>query len=189
MNESNKQRLIILSDLWGAEKSDWIKYYTSILERYFEIKFYDSCVLGDVSKEKYSEEKLHHQFVNGGMEKAVQNLLEKEKENIIILCFSIGGLIAWKAGNSGLKIQNLFAISSTRLRYETQKPFAKIELIYGEEDAYKPKKDWFEKFGIKMNFLAREGHDLYKKKEIAEKICKMIVQKVFNYKLQLWKIE
>ena len=180
MNENNKERLIILSDLWGAEKADWIEYYTSVFENIFEVKFYDSCVLGDVSKEEYSEEKLHHQFVNGGIEKAVENLLKKEKENITILGFSIGGTIAWKAGNSGLKMQNLFAISSTRLRYETQKPCAKTELIYGEDDAYKPKKEWFEKLEINMNFLAHENHQFYKKKEIAEVICKMIVQKVFN---------
>ncbi|MBF8456270.1 alpha/beta hydrolase [Kaistella sp. G5-32] len=180
MNENNKERLIILSDLWGAEKADWIEYYTSVLENNFEVNFYDSCVLGEVSKREYSEEKLHHQFVNGGIEKAVENLLKKEKENIIILGFSIGGLIAWKAGNSGLKMQNLFAISSTRLRYETLKPPTKIELIYGEDDAYKPKTEWFEKLEINMNILAREDHELYKKKEIAEVICKVIIQKVFN---------
>lgn len=180
MDGKKKQRLIILSDLWGAKKLDWIEYYASILEKYFEIKFYDSCVLGDVSKEEYLEEKLHHQFVNGGIEKAVENLLKKETGNIIILGFSIGGSIAWKAGNLGLKIQNLFAISSTRLRYEIQKPSAKIELIYGENDAYKPGSDWFEKLKINVNFLPHEDHELYKKKEIAEDICKMIVQQVIN---------
>ena len=66
MNKKNKQRIIILSDLWGEEKSDWIVHYISILEKYFEVKYYDSCILGGVDKSDYSEESLHHQFVTGG---------------------------------------------------------------------------------------------------------------------------
>jgi len=175
MHKNNKQRIIILSDLWGKEKSDWVTYYTSILEDHFEVKYYDSCVLGEIDKSEVTKEKLHDQFVSGGIAKAVKKLLQEEKENIIVLGFSIGGTIAWKACNSGLKAQSLFAISSTRLRYETQKPYGRIELIYGEEDAYKPENYWFEKLKIKRNFYHQEGHELYKKKELAAKICEMII--------------
>ncbi len=176
MNKNNRQRLIILSDLWGKEKSDWVTYYTSLLEDCFEVKYYDSCVLGNVDKSAYSEEKLHNQFVDGGIAKAVKNMLKEEKENSIVLGFSIGGYIAWKACNSGLKMQRLIAISSTRLRFETQKPLGAIALIYGEDDANKPDNNWFEKLGLKMNFYKNEGHELYKKKEIAEEICKIIIK-------------
>ncbi|HEY9168994.1 MAG TPA: alpha/beta hydrolase [Lutibacter sp.] len=176
MNKSNKQRLIILSDIWGKGKSDWSTYYTSILEDYYEVKYYDSCVLGDIDKSEYSEEKLHNQFVDGGITKAVKNMLKEEKENSIVLGFSIGGYIAWKACNSGLKTQRLIVISSTRLRFETQKPLDAIELIYGEEDANKPDNNWFRKLGLKAKIYKNEDHELYKKKEIAEKICKMIIK-------------
>ncbi len=178
MNKHDKQRIIILSDLWGEEKSEWLIYYTSILEKYFDVKYYDSCVLGGIDKSEYSVEELHHQFITGGIAKAVENILkeEKGKENILVLGFSIGGYIAWKAGNSGLKMQCLYAISSTRLRYETQKPSGTIELIYGEEDADKPDNNWFEKLGIRTNFYKHEGHELYTKKEIAGNICNRIVE-------------
>lgn len=175
MQNKKKQRLIILSDLWGKEKSNWVTYYTSILKDHFDVKYYDSCVLGEIDTSEVTEEKLHDQFVSGGIARAAKNLLQEEKENIIVLGFSIGGTIAWKACNSGLKAQSLFAISSTRLRYETQKPSGKIELIYGEDDAYKPSNSWFEILAIKKNFYNQEGHELYKKKEMAERICKMLI--------------
>lgn len=115
MGTNNKQRIIILSDLWGKEKSDWVTYYNSLLEDCFDVKYYDSCVLGGVDKSECSEEKLHNQFVTGGMAKTIENILKEEKENSIVLGFSIGGYIAWKGCNSGLKTQRLVAISSTRL--------------------------------------------------------------------------
>ncbi len=176
MNINKKQRLIILSDLWGKEKSDWIIHYTSLLKNHFDVKYYDSVVLGEIDKSEVVERKLHDQFVNGGIDKAVQNFLQEEKESTIILGFSIGGTIAWKACKSGLKSQRLIAISSTRLRYETQKPSGVIELIYGKKDTYKPDNDWFELLGIRRKFFNQEGHEFYKKEEIAQKICKMMIQ-------------
>ena len=173
-----KPRLLILSDLWGNEKSDWIIYYTSILENYFELKYYDCCDLGTIDKSSYSEESLHHQFLNGGIEKAVANLLQEEKEFISVLAFSIGGLIAWKAGLSDLKIQNLYAISSTRLRYEIEKPAGTIELFFGENDIYKPNRAWFKKLALQENFFSNQGHELYKQKDFADRICKIIVEQI-----------
>ena len=80
---TTKQRLLILSDLWGKEKSDWITYYTSILVNHFELEYYDSCDLGTINKSDYSEENLHNQFINGGIEKAVVQLVKKEKVSLI----------------------------------------------------------------------------------------------------------
>ncbi|MFD2909701.1 alpha/beta hydrolase [Flavobacterium ardleyense] len=175
MNENKKPKLLLLSDLWGKEKSDWVSFYTDILEQHFDIKYYDCCELGNIDKTNYSEEALHNQFINGGIEKAVEKLLQEETQAVTILGFSIGGLIGWKAGNSGLKIENLFAISSTRLRYETQKPLAHIELFYGEIDIFKPKSEWFEKFDLKENLFENENHEFYQKKEIAGIICDKII--------------
>ena len=177
---TTKQRLLILSDLWGKEKSDWITYYTSILENHFELEYYDSCDLGTIDKSDYSEENLHHQYINGGIEKAVVQLVKKEKGLVSVLGFSIGGLIAWKAGLSGLKIQNLYAVSSTRLRYETEKPLGTIELFYGKNDNYKPDRTWFEKLNLKEHFIKNKEHELYKDKEIAESICKLIMEQISN---------
>ncbi|MGV8945504.1 MAG: alpha/beta hydrolase [Lutibacter sp.] len=177
-NKNNNQKIILLSDLWGKEKSDWITYYTTVLEKYFNVKYYDSCDLGNIDKSDYLEEKLHNQFVNGGISRAVESILQKEKEPITVIGFSIGGLIAWKACLSGLKVQNLFAISSTRLRYETLKPSGKIELFYGEVDAYKPDSNWFHKMKIKENLYKNEDHEFYRKEEIAKEICSLIMEQI-----------
>ena len=159
-----KPRLLLISDLWGKEKSDWISYYTSILLNNFELEYYDSCDLGSIDTSDYLQENLHHQFVNGGIEKAVAQLIKEEKGFVNVLGFSIGGLIAWKAGLSGLKIQKLFAISSTRLRYENLKPLGTIQLFYGENDNYKPDSNWFKNLHIKESY--------FKNEEVRKAVCR-----------------
>ena len=178
MNANKKPRLLLLSDLWGKEKSDWISFYTEILEQHFELKYYDCCELGNIDKSIYSEENLHQQFVNGGIEIAVEKLSQEETATINILGFSIGGLIAWQAGNSGLKIENLIAISSTRLRYETQKPSAMITLYFGKNDKFKPDDNWFDNLDLKENLFPNENHEFYQKKEIAAIICNQIIEQL-----------
>ena len=132
--KNNRQRIILLSDLWGKEKSDWIAYYTAVLEKYFDVKYYDCCDLGNIDKSDYSEENLHHQFVDGGIARAVESLLQKEKEFIHVLGFSIGGYIAWKACLSGLKTQSLFAISSgsSASTYNAASPQTSGRLVLSE---------------------------------------------------------
>jgi hypothetical protein len=172
------ERLIILSDLWGKEKSDWINHYSKVLDNYLEVEFYDCCALGSIDKIEYSKDKLHQQFINGGIERAIETLKQKEKGIINALGFSVGGYIAWKAGLSGLKIQRLFAISSTRLRYENKKPSGVIELHYGEDDKFKPDREWFHKLEIEESLYKDEGHDFYRKKEIAEYVCNKIIKHI-----------
>ncbi|MEM0575920.1 alpha/beta hydrolase [Flavobacterium polysaccharolyticum] len=150
-----KPRLIILSDLWGKEKSDWVSDYVEQLKDKFEIQFYDCCELGAIDSTNYTEESLHIQFVNGGIEKVIENLLEAEKNQIDILAFSVGGTIAWKAALKGLDIRNLFAVSSTRLRFEEDIPNGVIKLYYGENDINKPSNNWFEKHSINFEIIKK----------------------------------
>ena len=102
-------------------------------------------------------------------------MINKEIVLVSVLGFSSGGLIAWKAGLTDLKIQNLYAVSSTRLRYETDKPLGTIDLFYGKHDNYKPDNNWFEKLELKEYNFENEEHELYKNKAIAQSICKIIV--------------
>ena len=168
MNENNKPRIILLSDMWGNIKSSWISNYITILEKYYDVKYYDSCDLGGIDK-------------NDSSEKAVENLLQKEKGSVSILGFSMGGFIGWKASLSDLKCQNLFAISSTRLRYETLKPSGKINLFYGENDMSKPDIDWFNALELKENIYKSEKHELYKKEKIVTDICKLIIHEYYPF--------
>ena len=173
----SKPRLLLLSDIWGKANADWIQYYLRKLSDDFDVHYYDVCELAGVDTTNYTAENLHAQFVNGGIEKAVTCLIEIEKKSAIVLGFSIGGLIAWKAALSGLSISHLFAISSTRLRYETQKPSSVISLFYGGLDPFSPDESWMEQMQIQAISFEEEAHELYRKQEIAHLICAEIVLK------------
>lgn len=169
-----KRRLIILSDLWGVEKAQWIKYYEENLSDDFDIQYYDCCQLGNIDKSDYTQDSLHQQFVAGGIDTAVNNLVGKEKHNITVLAFSVGGTIAWKAAMNGLKVDQLYCVSATRLRYETEKPNCPIKLYFGEKDNYKPAGQWFDNFNISFELIPEKGHDLYQEESSATLICKEI---------------
>ena len=170
-----KPRLIILSDLWGKEKSDWVSYYVEQLKDKFEIQFYDCCELGAIDKTNYTEASLHLQFVNGGIETGIENLLEAEKKQIDVLAFSIGGTIAWKAALRGLDVRNLVATSSTRLRYEEDIPSGVIKLYYGENDSNTPSSNWFAKHAINYKIIKNMGHNFYTQNEFVASICNEIL--------------
>ena len=165
-------KLIVLTDLWGAEKFDWFVNYQEQLK--VATVIYDSCKLANVDTVVYEELNLHKQFVSGGVDKAVSKLVEKEKDQVNILAFSIGGTIAWKAILKGLKVNNLFAVSATRLRYETEKPNCNIHLFYGEEDVFKPNEKWFQQLDIVKKEIKNKGHEMYKEKAFSNTIVPMI---------------
>ncbi len=173
-----KPKLIILSDLWGRKESTWIAYYVDILEKHFAITYYDCCELGGVDMLDYNEESLHSQFISGGIEKAIENLCHLERYPVSILGFSIGGYIAWKAALAGLKTQQIVAISSTRLRKETEKPNSNITLFFGENDPYQPTAKWFQEFKIKKKLITGEGHDFYTNPAFAELLSNEIIKRI-----------
>ena len=170
-----KNRLIILSDLWGKEKSKWISHYLEQLQHDFTIQYYDCCSLGHIDKSDYTQENLHTQFVNGGIERAVQNLIQLETDKTDILAFSIGGAIAWKYGVETGNIKTLYSISATRLRHESRKPYGKIMLFYGDQDYYAPDKNWFYTMNIKPQILKNKKHEVYTEKQFSKLFCKEII--------------
>ncbi len=170
-----KPRLIIISDLWGLENSGWINLYFEILIARFEIQLYDSCKLANISFVDKIENQLHDEFINGGIDLAVENLLNLEKGNISVLAFSIGGTIAWKAGLKGLKIVNFTAISSTRLRFESTNPDCKIQLYFGENDEDKPVGMWAKNLSVDYEIVENEGHEMYKIHDFALKVCSGLI--------------
>ena len=169
-----KPRLLLISDLWGNEKSEWIKNYINNLNSSFKIQFYDSCDLGNVDTSDYREKNLHRQFVNGGINTALERLLVLEKEKVNVLAFSIGGTIAWKAALLGLKTDRFYAISSTRLRYETEKPNCHTQLYFGEKDFHQPNLDWQANIGVKPYIFKGKEHKLYTEMDCIEKVCDQI---------------
>lgn len=164
-----KPRLLLLSDLFGGNP-EWIQNYIEILETKFQIQYYDVLKLAEIDS-LIDEREIHNQFLNGGIEKAVTNLLNSEKENVRILGFSIGGTIAWKASLRGLKVKELVALSSTRLRFETEIPNCKIKLYFGDKDLNAPNHNWFLDLKISNQIIENQGHLLYQEKENAFLIC------------------
>ncbi|CAD0001393.1 alpha/beta hydrolase [Flavobacterium salmonis] len=170
-----KPKLLILSDLFGGKNPEWVQLYTEILHSKFDVQYYDVRELADISLECVTESDIHNQFLNGGIEKAVENLLKLEKGEITALGFSIGGAIAWKAALKGLKVSHLIAVSSTRLRFETQIPCCKIKLYFGQKDLNLPNPEWFSALKISNHFFENQGHSLYLEKENAFIICNIFL--------------
>ncbi len=169
------QKLIILSDILGNYKDNWVENYIKNIEKYFEIQFYDCCKLAQIKENEWNEKKIHEQFIDFGIDKAIENLIKLETSEISILGFSIGGLIGWKASLLGLKVNHLFAISSTRLRFETNCPSCKIHLFFGENDLNKPNTQWFYSLKLIENIYRNEVHGFYKNKENCLDICDKII--------------
>lgn len=172
-------KLIILSDLWGRAKASWIFHYQEPLSKHFEVSYYDCCELGEVDASIYTQEHLHRQFVNGGIENAVQNLVTKVTKPSIVLAFSIGGTVAWRAGLLGWKWSKLYAVSATRLRYEEQKPLGEISLHFGEKDVYRPNDTWMESMNLTAHLEEEKGHEVYREAAFAQQITTQIIT---NYK-------
>lgn len=175
-----KPRLIILSDLWGFEEAEWVNTYHQLLHPHFELEYYDSRKLVDLDLSDNSKSGVHVQFVNGGIERGVFKLGQIEKESIWILGFSVGGTIAWKAALKNLKVEKLYAISSTRLRYEKEKPNCDCNLFFGKDDRYSPSPIWAEDLGVNCQYLPAKGHECYEEDKVAMKICKIIIKELKN---------
>lgn len=170
-------RLIILSDLWGEQKSAWIHLYIEKLASTFDIQYYDCCQLGNVDTKIYTQEYLHQQFVSFGIENAVKELICLEKKSFHILALSIGGTIAWKAALQQLPLISLHAVSATRLRYETTIPKIHMRLYFGTNDTFKPSEDWCGQFARKsLVFVDGKSHEMYQNENIATLICKNIIE-------------
>ncbi|MFM2393284.1 MAG: hypothetical protein RLZZ546_1266 [Bacteroidota bacterium] len=171
-----KRKLIILTDLWGNTNSNWIKVYVENLQDKFELKLYSCCEIAEIQPFKKTKKEIHNEFILSGIEIAIENLLRLEKDEVDVLGFSVGGYIAWRSGIKGLKIRNLKAISSTRLRNEIIKPNCKLKLYFGENDQHKPTKEWFENLKVDFTLIKNADHNVYENVDFTKNICKNINQ-------------
>ncbi len=178
------ERLVVLSDMWGSKKGQWIASYLGYLQQYFDIVFYDCQQLANIDLTLNTTENIHKEFVNGGIDTAVAHLLKKEKEPSHYLAFSTGGTIAWKAGLKGLPMKSLYAISATRIRMEDSRPSCPVRLLYGENDTFRPSNDWFEEIGTEMEIFLNFGHDLYSDEKIIKKVCKDLLGREIQKQFQ-----
>ncbi len=159
-----KPRLVVLSDLWGSPRARWLNAYQQYLSEHWDWVFYDCIQLAQLDLVPYEQEALHRQFVGGGIEKAVAELirLEKGENPPSIMAFSIGGTIAWQAIQAGWEATFLLAISATRLRYEREPLPIPGHLIYGADDPYRPDHQWLEQSKLPFQIIAESSHELYR---------------------------
>ena len=169
-----KPKLLILSDLFGFDNSPWINNYQTLLQSDFQLVLYDSCKLAGIDRSHLTDMEVHSKFINGGINSAVDVLLKTEIEYVSILAFSIGGTIGWKAALSGLKVNSLFALSSTRLRYETKRPNCALKIIFGEREQFKPEDSWFTKLDLQPEIIKYEQHEFYKNEDLIKNLCEQI---------------
>lgn len=175
-----KPRLIILSDLWGQKKAQWVVHYQEQLQAFFDIKYYDCCQLGAIDTSIYTEKNLHQQFVHGGIEKAGNRLATLKKETVTILAFSIGGAIAWNAILKGLKATHLYAVSATRLRHQTSPLEHNVQLYFGATDPYLPTQKWLDSIPNNYKIIPHQGHMIYRMPKFVATLCNDLQTNIKN---------
>ncbi|WP_158975615.1 hypothetical protein [Cellulophaga sp. L1A9] len=178
------ERLVIISDMWGTKKGQWITSYLGYLQQHFDIVFYDCQELANINLTVETQETLHSEFVNGGIETAVAHLVKREKISSYYLAFSTGGTIVYKAGLKGLPIKSLYAISPTRVRLEKEKPIFPFQLLFGSNDSFKPSDEWFEAMKISKTEASGFGHELYSDEKIIKQVCLELLDKVIKKQFQ-----
>jgi len=167
----SKPNLLLISDLLGDINSSYLLLYKSLLKEKFNVTILDACQLGEVTNTKESD-KNHDIFINkGGLIKAVENLVSSKIKADLILGFSIGGTIAWKACLQKLEVNKLICISATRLRYETHYPNCEIELYFSFNDKYRPNSNWTLSKIINTTLISNSGHSIYKDETFIKRIC------------------
>ena len=172
------ERLIIVSDMWGAKKGLWITSYLGYLQQYYDITFYDSQQLANIDLKINTEENVHAAFVEGGIETAAAHLLMRETEPAHYLAFSTGGTIVWQAALKELPVKSIFNISSTRISMAEKAPETSISLVYGGNDKNRPTQKWADAMGLELEVLPNFGHTLYSDEKIIRKVCLALLSNV-----------
>lgn len=165
-----KKEIIIISDLWGKTKSAWVEHFKDLLSANYNITYYDACELGEVKTAPYEQEYLHQQFVQFGIDHAVDKLLKLETSKSICIGCSVGGVIAWKAALKDMQFEKIITISSTRLRKESKKPDGPVYNFFGTNDGYKPNSDWIKSPDLGSTFLLEGEHDIYTQASLIKEI-------------------
>ncbi len=75
-----------------------------------------------------------------------------------------------------LEVSNLFAVSSTRLRYETESPNCELKLYFGEKDPNKPDSQWYLDLNLEYEIIKDSNHQLYLRENNVSLICSDILK-------------
>ena len=178
------KRLVILSDLWGPRKGLWITSYLGYLQQYFDITYYDTSQLADLDVSHPTVSSLTAAFSEGGMERAVRNLISKETQPAHYLAFCAGGSVVWKAIKKGLPAKSLYAISPMDLHKESKINGCPVKVLYGEYMDNKPSKNWAVQNGVTLEVFPRFGHGMYSDEVVIQKVCQELLEESLRKQYQ-----
>lgn len=178
------ERLIILSDLWGPRKGLWITSYLGYLQQYFDITYYDTSQLADLETAHPTSQALLADFSDGGLERAVRNLLSKEKKPGHYLAFCAGGTVVWHALKRGLPARSLYAVSPLHLHRESQGPGCPVKTLYGEYMENKPSRNWADLTETSMEVIPKFGREMYSDEKVIQKICQELLEETLKKQYQ-----
>lgn len=170
-----KPQLAILSDLFGDIEAEYLDNYVKELDSHFDVSLLSSKLIAQIPDTIVSQDAIHREFINGGIDQAVTHIAKGQYQALIGL--SIGGVIAYKYSlKLSSPVDYLVCVSSTRLRYELIRPTCPTKLYFGAGDPYLPSDDWLGHIakGIKLNIL-NDGHQLYKNQAYIRLICKDLI--------------
>lgn len=170
-------KLVVLSDIWGAKKGQWITSYLGYLQQYYDITYYDIQKLANIDMPLCTEDNLKKTFELGGANTATSHLLKKETAPAHYLAFSLGADIAWKAALEGLPALSLTLVSGNEISFDKPIPNVPIKLAYGEKDTCIPCKDVVGGFGMDMEVFPKFGHQLYSDEKIIGALCLELLHK------------
>lgn len=156
-------KLKIVSDINGVNEA-LQNFACGLAEKGFDVEILNSLSIGKITAEK--KEDRHKQFLDFGVENAVDYLTIQEDTNTHYIGFSIGGNIIWEAISRGMKAESLYCVSSTRLRYQESPLNVSTRLLYGNLDKYRPDDEKLDLIS-KGNFELFDniGHEFYNKAE------------------------
>lgn len=174
------ERLIVISDMWGARKGIWANSYLVYLQQYFDVTYYDSQHLAKIDHREISGEQLLEGFLDGGIAKAIAQLIQNEKEPCHYVGFGIGGTIAWQANLKGLPMKSLYMASAPFMGEEKDKPVNPITMVYGELDANMPSRERFDEWQVDPVIIKGYGHSLYTQEPVIKKIAQDLLDLVTN---------
>ena len=174
------ERLVVLSDIWGAKKGMWITSYLGYLQQYFEIVYYDSQQLADLDLVNFTPEGVMEALDQGGMDTAIAQLLIKETVPSHYLSFCCGGLIGWKAALKGVPMKSLYAVSPLNIQSENERPDIPVTLLYGEYQEDRPSQEWADHMQVPIEVVPNFGRELYTDEKIIGKVSLNILESMLK---------
>lgn len=132
--------------------------------------------LPDTTGQNSLQQELHRQYIDGGLNVAVQHLGElfgEEQEPSTVVAFSMGGYAAWLASGSLVPKSKALLLSSTRLRLATTCiDGIDCRAVFGKEDQNAPGADHVFPLNLKAEYVEGD-HEFYKNLELCGSVIRL----------------